>query len=104
MPTKDAAANRIYCKTYYKKLRADPTRRQARLARRRDNYRRRQQGDRTVPTQARRPCAEKPTINALTDDQREIYEERAAIMEFDGGLSRAEAEDAALRHVLDFGF
>ena len=29
------------------------------------------------------------------DDQQEAYEERAAIMEYDGGLSRAEAEHAA---------
>lgn len=28
-------------------------------------------------------------------DQRESYEERAAIMEYDGGLSREEAEAAA---------
>ena len=31
----------------------------------------------------------------LTDDQREAWEERAAIMEFDGELSREDAERAA---------
>ena len=31
----------------------------------------------------------------LTDDQRADYEDRAAIMEFDGGLSREDAERAA---------
>ena len=36
----------------------------------------------------------------MTDDQKENYEERAAIMEFDGGLSRAEAEKLALRMFL----
>jgi hypothetical protein len=37
---------------------------------------------------------------ALPPDQRERYEERAAIMEFDAGLSRAEAERLALEEVL----
>lgn len=32
----------------------------------------------------------------LDQDQREIYEERAAILEFDAGFSRAEAERMAL--------
>lgn len=31
----------------------------------------------------------------MTPEQREIYEERAAIMEYDGGLSRPEAERRA---------
>ncbi|UOG91214.1 MAG: hypothetical protein L3K52_13505 [Candidatus Thiothrix sulfatifontis] len=33
--------------------------------------------------------------STVSDDQQEAYEERAAIMEYDGGLSRAEAERAA---------
>ena len=36
----------------------------------------------------------------MTDDEKEHYEERAAIMEFDGGLPRAEAEKLALQDVL----
>jgi hypothetical protein len=36
----------------------------------------------------------------LTSTQREEWEERAAIMEFDGGLTRENAEAAALRLVL----
>lgn len=36
----------------------------------------------------------------MTDDQKENYEERAAIMEFDGGLSRADAERLAMKCVL----
>ena len=35
----------------------------------------------------------------MTDDEREAYEERAAIAEHDGGLSRAEAEALARRQV-----
>jgi hypothetical protein len=35
----------------------------------------------------------------LPPEWREEYEERAAIMEFDGGMSRPEAEAAALRDV-----
>ena len=35
----------------------------------------------------------------MTDDEREAYEERAAIAEHHGGLSRAEAEALARRQV-----
>lgn len=35
----------------------------------------------------------------MTDDQREAYEERAAIMEYEGGLTRAEAEREARKIV-----
>jgi len=35
----------------------------------------------------------------LTEHEREIYEERAAIMEYDGGLNRLDAEKEALKHV-----
>lgn len=34
-------------------------------------------------------------FETLDDDAQEFFEERAAIMEFDGGLSRIEAEQAA---------
>jgi len=34
-------------------------------------------------------------IDDLDDDERENYEERAAIMEYDGELDRADAERAA---------
>lgn len=33
----------------------------------------------------------------MTDDDREAYEERAAILEFDAGMSRTEAEREAMR-------
>lgn len=36
----------------------------------------------------------------LTDDEREHFEERAAIMEYDGGLAREEAERLALVEVV----
>jgi len=39
-------------------------------------------------------------VSYLDQVRREIYEERAAIMEFDGGLPRAEAEKLALQDVL----
>ena len=39
-------------------------------------------------------------LSDLNADLREHYEERAAIMEFDGGLTRAEAEKLALQDVL----
>lgn len=33
----------------------------------------------------------------LSADEIELFEERAAIMEFDGGLSREDAEEAAMK-------
>ena len=40
------------------------------------------------------------TLPPLTEAQRSAWEERSAILEFDAGLSRAEAEREALRLVL----
>ncbi len=40
------------------------------------------------------------TRRDLTDDERERFEERAAIVEFDGGLTRREAERLALAGIL----
>jgi hypothetical protein len=37
---------------------------------------------------------------AMTDDQREQYEERAGILEFCAGMTREEAELVAMRMVL----
>lgn len=39
-------------------------------------------------------------VNRLNDNLREAFEERAGIMEYDGGLSRAHAECLALLNVL----
>ena len=36
----------------------------------------------------------------MTDDEKEHYEERAAIMQYDGWMSRDEAERQALQDVL----
>lgn len=35
----------------------------------------------------------------MIDDEREAYEERAAILEFDAGMSRKEAEKEAMRQL-----
>jgi len=37
----------------------------------------------------------------VTDDEREAYEERAAILEFDAGMSREDAERLAAKMVGD---
>lgn len=37
----------------------------------------------------------------MTDDQREAYEERAGILEFDAGMSRAAAEKMAAKMVAE---
>ena len=39
-------------------------------------------------------------LSTLSADECDEYEERAAIMEFDGGLSRVEAERQALERIL----
>ena len=46
-----------------------------------------------------RGAAERP--DDLSGDERDEYEERAAIMEHDGGLPRAEAERRALARVIE---
>jgi hypothetical protein len=40
------------------------------------------------------------TPGTLTEAERDIYEERAGVLEFEGGLSRDEAEQAAFQQVL----
>ena len=37
----------------------------------------------------------------VTDDQREAYEERAGILEFDAGMTRSDAEKMAAKMVAD---
>ena len=54
---------------------------------------------------ARPPASESEVLGDggmgdLTPDERDHYEERAAILEFDGGLPRADAERRALAEVL----
>lgn len=39
-------------------------------------------------------------LKLMPDDQRETFEERAAIMEFDGGINRDVAERRALMHIV----
>ncbi len=43
-------------------------------------------------------------LASLSAEQREAWEERAGIMEFDGGLSREEAERQALDNVIYVNF
>lgn len=41
-------------------------------------------------------------VDALDDDAQEFYQERAGIRQFDGGLSRPEAEAAAWTDTLHY--
>jgi hypothetical protein len=45
----------------------------------------------------------KELLAGLTKEERGLFEERAGIMELDGGLSREEAELEALREILTAG-
>jgi len=38
----------------------------------------------------------------LTEIEQELYEERAAIMQYDAGMSRKDAEMAALQYILGY--
>lgn len=40
-------------------------------------------------------------MDRMTTDQREAYEERAGILQFDAGMSRADAEKMAAKMVFD---
>ncbi|MGD9898672.1 MAG: hypothetical protein AB7T22_06050 [Calditrichaceae bacterium] len=40
-------------------------------------------------------------FDVLTDDELESFEERAAIMEYEGCLSREQAESMAIKGILD---
>ncbi len=40
-------------------------------------------------------------FDVLTDDELEIFEERAAIMEYEGCLSREQAESMAIKEILN---
>ena len=42
-----------------------------------------------------------PTIGELPTDQRIDFEERAAILEYEGGLSREEADRKALQEIIE---
>jgi len=42
-------------------------------------------------------------IAGLSEAERGLFEERAGVLELDGGLSREEAERAALREILTAG-
>ena len=44
---------------------------------------------------------QREALASLSDDERMEYEERAAIMEFDGELSREEAERRAFERILE---
>ena len=39
-------------------------------------------------------------VKDLNEDERDMYEERSAILQFDGGLTRPEAERRALQETL----
>jgi len=52
------------------------------------------------PGSGRRALHALQAVHAMTDDRREAYEERAAILQFDAGMTREQAEKIAARQVL----
>ena len=120
MPTEDAEDNREYCKAYYGRLKADPSKYLALKAKKAEQQRLRRTKAKlgpaeTVPAPVTSPV-ETPVTSPVTSsvitpkptvtigDIRRMAQEIAAIMEFDGGMSRANAESAALREMVkDYG-
>jgi len=118
MPTEDAEDNREYCKAYYERLKADPSKYLALKAKKAEQQRLRRTKAKLGPVETPpAPVAspvETPVTSAVATpspkpavtrgDIRRMAQEIAAIMEFDGGMSRANAESAALREMVkDYG-
>jgi hypothetical protein len=118
MPTEDPEDNKAYCKSYYQRLKSDPAKYAKRLAAIADARRRRRasgnpqvskpvkQAINTVKhpsvSQAVSPPpkpAQKPLLRR--EDMRMLAQERAAIMEFDGGMSRPTAESAVVQSLVE---
>ena len=140
MTTTNAELNRLYCHRYYQRVRADPERYAALLAKLRRNAQKRRALARTagemapagsdagqecpandslpteVPTTsaslvplssdsgamtAAKPSSDHQSKRERLAEMRDQYEERAAIRQFDGELSRDDAEAAAMNDLLD---
>jgi len=120
MPTEDAEDNREYCKAYYGRLKADPSKYLALKAKKAEQQRLRRTKAKLGPVETapapvtspvETPVTSPVTSSVITpkrvadrDEVRRLAQERAAIMEFDGGMTRANAESAALREIVkDYG-
>jgi hypothetical protein len=107
LPTTDPAANRVYCRAYHQRLKQNPAKYAARLEKIRD-ARLRRSTERLPPrapptgvipeTPAPLPAHHERLLPKA--DASELFQERAAIMQFDGGLSEATAEARALADLL----
>jgi hypothetical protein len=107
MPTEDPEDNKAYCKSYYQRLKSDPAKYAKRLAAIADARRRRRaSGNPQVSKPVKHPSvsqAVSPPPKPLLprEDMRMLAQERAAIMEFDGGMSRPTAESAVVQSLVE---
>ena len=112
--TRFMATNAEKCRAYYERLKLDPIRHATWLKKQAEKMRKKRaeqksQGDNRVITEAATepvitPPVTTPSSVLTRGDIRRLAQEIAAIMEFDGGMSRANAESAALRELVkDYG-
>ena len=110
MPNDSPSDNKAYCKGYYSRLKQDPLKWQAFLEKR-SRYKKSRKPVNPVNPRAvshgktaQVPC--EPPVNPAPkklpskEELKAIYEERAAIMENDGKLSKEAAEEGALDEIL----
>lgn len=114
MPTEDPEDNKAYCKSYYQRLKSDPAKYAKRLAAIADARRRRRaSGNPQVskPVKQAINTVKQPSVSQAVspppkpllprEDMRMLAQERAAIMEFDGGMSRPTAESAVVQSLVE---
>jgi hypothetical protein len=114
MPTEDPEDNKAYCKSYYQRLKSDPAKYAKRLAAIADARRRRRaSGNPQVskPVKQAINTVKHPSVSQAVspppkpllprEDMRMLAQERAAIMEFDGGMSRPTAESAVVQSLVE---
>ena len=120
MATNDPGKNKEYCKSYYGRIKANPEKyaefRAKRNAYRKQKYEESQEGvtreSQVHSLESQVVHKDKPVIapppvkraQLTYGDIRQRAQEIAAIMEFDGGLSRARAESEATKEMVkEFG-
>lgn len=108
MPTENPEDNKAYCKAYYQRLKADPEKWAAYLAKKAARRKKPvEQSKKPVAKPVTKPVEHDPAPveqksepvakrKVSQEEFQELWEERAAIREFDGNVSRATAEAAAM--------
>jgi hypothetical protein len=109
MPNDSPTDNRAYCKAYYERLKQDPQKLAERQAKKAEAQRLRRAKDKqptcdltvtSEPEPVTSPVASTPKKRVSKQEFDALYEERAAIREYDGNASIATAEASAMGELL----